>query len=148
MQTWNVIRKFNRALPGISCYNFYMDKTKTLKIVCDLTNRVWDTMGEIHPRILKLDPPEIYLCGRLTRTAGKCYQEKRRIHLGWKFFQHSKQYRDIMYHVILPHEIIHQIDYDLWGESDKKCGHGKNWQMLMLQYGLEPNPYHSMDLTK
>lgn len=125
-----------------------MDKAKTLEIVCDLTNRIWDAMGEIHPRILKIDPPEIYLCGRLSRTAGKCYQSERKIHLGWKFFQYSKAYRDIMYFEILPHELIHQIDYDLFGDSEKNCGHGKNWQMLMLQYGLEPKKYHSMDLAK
>ena len=129
-------------------YNFHMDKAKTLKIVCDLTNRIWDAMGEIHPRILKIDPPEIYLCGRLSRTAGKCYQAERKIHLGWKFFQYSNAYRGTMYFEILPHELIHQIDYDLFGDSEKNCGHGKNWQMLMLQYGLEPKKYHTMDLAK
>lgn len=107
------------------------------------TNHIWHNFCEVHPKLLRFDPPKIVLCNRLTRTAGKCYQGERKIHLGNKFFV---KFRDEMLHVILPHEIAHQADYDLFGESEKSCGHGKNWQMLMLQYGLEANKYHSMEL--
>lgn len=48
--------------------------------------------------------------------------------------------------VILPHEIAHQADYNLFGLSEKICGHGKNWCKIMLQLGLAPNKYHSMEL--
>lgn len=124
------------------------NRDRTLDIVCAQAVRVWDHMADIHPRLKRYDIPEIYLCGRLTRTAGKCYQDDRRIHLGWKFFQHSSEYRGIMLNEILPHELIHQIDFDLFGESDKPCGHGKNWQMLMIQYGIKPKKFHTMDLKK
>lgn len=129
-------------------YNAGMNREKALDAICDRTILIWDMMTEIHPRLAKFDPPSIILCGRLTRTAGKCYQTENKIHLGWKFIDHSVKFRHIMFNEILPHELMHQIDYNLFGDSEKNCGHGKNWQMLMLQYGLEPNPYHSMDLTK
>jgi predicted SprT family Zn-dependent metalloprotease len=53
-----------------------------------------------------------------------------------------------MFAQILPHEIIHQADFDLFGESEKNCGHGKNWVSLMLQYGLKPDFYHTMEILR
>ena len=44
--------------------------------------------------------------------------------------------------------VISQLVYVLFGESDKKCGHGKNWQALMVQYGLNPDPFHNMEITR
>ena len=43
--------------------------------------------------------------------------------------------------------VNHDVDdYDLFGESNKKCGHGDNWKMIMLQLGLKPDKYHPMRL--
>ena len=91
----------------------------------------------------KFDPPKIELNNRLTRTAGRCWQGRNRIELAAKFlakFQHE------MLTVILPHEIAHQIDFNLFGQSEKRCGHGKNWAKIMVQLGLEPNKYHYLEL--
>jgi predicted SprT family Zn-dependent metalloprotease len=49
-----------------------------------------------------------------------------------------------MTNIILPHEIIHQADYNLFGLSEAKCGHGKKWHEIMINYGLSPDVYHSM----
>ena len=125
-----------------------MDRTKLEKLIVAETAIIWDALCEMYPKLCKFNPPTIRLCGRLWRTAGMCHQETRTIQIGYKFFLHSAEYRKQMFTVILPHEIIHQADFDLFGESEKICGHGKNWQKIMVQYGLEPNKFHSMEIRR
>jgi predicted SprT family Zn-dependent metalloprotease len=124
-----------------------MDK-KTLQ---QMLNReavmIWDSLCEMYPRLTKFDCPQIALNGRLWRTAGRCHQETNFIELGTKFFASPKN-RDTMVNVILPHEIIHQADYNLFGDSEKNCGHGVQWQKIMIQYGLEPEPHHTMEIKR
>ena len=105
---------------------------------------IWDTLCELYPRLTKYNPPIIKVNGRLYRTAGRCHQEDNLVELGYLFFTYSPDYAKTMTNIILPHEIIHQADYNLFGLSEAKCGHGNNWKMLMLQYGLSPDVYHSM----
>lgn len=118
-------------------------------LLIDLKRRaaiIWEALGEIHPKLCKFDCPEIVLNNRMWRTAGQCFQDKRIVSISSKFYDAGFDTR--MNAVILPHELIHQADFDLFGESDKRCGHGKNWQMLMLQYGLDPDKYHSIHITQ
>jgi predicted SprT family Zn-dependent metalloprotease len=68
--------------------------------------------------------------------------------MGYKFFKANTNYFNIMMDVILPHEIIHQADWNLFGKSEKICGHGENWQKIMLEYGLDPNPHHTMEILR
>ena len=112
------------------------------------TARIWGELCELRPALVRFDPPKIIINARLWRTAGQCFQTTRTIDLGLKFFFYSKQYAKTMRDVIIPHEIIHQADFDLYGESEKICGHGENWQKLMLEYGLAPNKYHSMEIKR
>jgi predicted SprT family Zn-dependent metalloprotease len=112
------------------------------------TDSVWQELCLMYPKLVRAKPPTVKLNGRFWRTAGRCFQETGIIELGSKFLLHSAQHRATMYSVILPHEIIHYADFVLFGESEKKCGHGVNWQKIMVQYGLEPNPYHSMDVKR
>lgn len=107
---------------------------------------IWETLCEIHPRLCAFDVPTIILDNRSWRTAGQCYQLARRITISSKFYVAG--YSTRMNKIILPHELIHQADYDLFGASDKDCGHGTNWCMLMVQYGLEPDKYHTMDICR
>ncbi len=95
-----------------------------------------------------LHPPIIELNGRLWRVAGLSHQESNVVELGYKFFAYSPDYANNMAKIILPHEIIHQADYNLFGLSEAKCGHGNNWKMLMLQYGLSPDIHHSMEIKR
>ena len=125
-----------------------MDRQKILTAANRQTDRVWGTLCELRPRLVRYNPPKIVLNGRLWRTAGRCFQDTRTVDLGVKFFEHSRSYGIIMLTVIVPHELIHQADFDLYGESEKTCGHGKNWRKLMLEYGLPDNPYHSMEVTR
>lgn len=106
-------------------------------------DKVFRRMSEFYPELAQFNPPEIVLSNRLTKCAGWNIQEKNLVHLGNKFFYNNSLE---MFAVILPHECIHQIDYNLFGTSELRCGHGINWQKLMLQYGLAANPFHNMEL--
>ena len=125
-----------------------MDRKKLINILNDNTRIIWDNLCELYPRLLKYNPPVIILNNRLWRNAGLSHQESNIIELGYKFFAYSPDYANNMIKVILPHEIIHQADYNLFGLSEAKCGHGNNWKMLMLQYGLSPDIYHSMEIKR
>lgn len=125
-----------------------MDRKTLQRLITAETATIWDSLCEMYPKLCKFNPPVILLCGRLWRTAGYCLQEERKIKLGYKFFLHSAEYQKQMVSQILPHEIIHQADFDLFGESEKICGHGANWQKIMVEYGLKPDFYHAMELTR
>jgi predicted SprT family Zn-dependent metalloprotease len=125
-----------------------MDRQKLESRLNSKCESIWETLGEMHGRLVRFNPPKIVLDARLWRTAGMCHQEENLIRLGYKFFLHSEIYTREMLLQILPHEIIHQADFDLFGISEKNCGHGKNWCDLMVQYGLKPQKHHSMEIKR
>ena len=116
---------------------------KRLHTIETITEGIWLALMESYPKLVRFDAPKIVLCNRLTRTAGKCYQEENRIHLGNKFF--ANNHREMMLQ-ILPHEIAHQADFNLFGLSEKNCGHGKNWCKIMVKLGLPANKYHALTI--
>jgi len=120
-------------------YNSPMDK----KIIQRYSDNLWLAYCEIFPQLVKFDCPQIVYNNRFTRTAGCCYQETNIIHIGAKFMPKNK---NAMLVTILPHELAHQIDFNLFGISEKKCGHGVNWSNIMVKLGLEPNRYHSLEV--
>lgn len=124
---------------GFYGYNKPMDK-KTLQRYAE---NLWAAYSEIFPQLVKFDCPQIVYNNRFTRTAGCCYQETNIIHIGAKFMPKNKW---VMLSVIIPHELAHQIDFNLYGVSEKKCGHGKKWCEIMVKLGLEPNRYHSLEI--
>lgn len=103
----------------------------------------WKNIAFHYPKLRKYNRPEIILCNRLTRTAGKNYQQENKIHLANKFFPKNCM---AMLDIILPHELVHQADYNLFGESEFKHGHGLNWIKIMQDVGLAPNRYHSLKI--
>ena len=129
-------------------YNSGMDKKKLLTLIERESVMIWDTLCEIYPALVCYDVPKVELNPYNWRTAGLCFQEENRIQLAYKFFKAGNKTFNTMIDVILPHEIIHQADWNLFGESEKKCGHGENWQKIMIQYGLKPNPFHSMEIPR
>jgi predicted SprT family Zn-dependent metalloprotease len=108
-----------------------------------VTDSIWSGLAESYPKLVRFDAPKIVLCNRLTKTAGKCYQTESRIHLANKFFQRNHA---AMMLEILPHEIAHQADYNIFGDSEKSCGHGQHWAEIMVQLGLTANKYHSLEI--
>jgi predicted SprT family Zn-dependent metalloprotease len=125
-----------------------MNREKLQQFLTRQTDRVWDRLCESYPRLVRYNPPAIKLNGRLWRTAGFCHQNENVVELGYKFFIASHDYYAEMIDIILPHEIIHQADFNLFGESEKKCGHGKNWCAIMQTYGLSPQKYHNMEISR
>ena len=119
-----------------------------LKVLCKRRDNIWLVLCELYPRLVRYNPPDIKLSARLYRTAGYNHQDENQVILGYKFILYSEQYRDNMINIILPHEIIHQADYNLYGLSEKRCGHGKNWVSMMQAYGLPPDKFHSMDIPR
>jgi predicted SprT family Zn-dependent metalloprotease len=133
---------------GFLGYNSGMDKKALLTHLQRETVMIWDTLCEIYTPLVHYNEPKVELNPYLWRCAGQCFQPENRIQMGYKFFKANTNYFNTMMDVILPHEIIHQADYNLFGESEKKCGHGENWQKIMLEYGLDPNPYHTMEISR
>ena len=125
-----------------------MDKKTLLNIIHRETVMIWDTLCEIYTPLVHYNEPKLELNGRLWRTAGMCFQAENRIQIATKFFLAKTEYRNYMLDVILPHEIAHQADYNLFGDSEKICGHGENWAKIMVQLNLDANPYHSMEINR
>ena len=140
------MRKYN----GFMSYNTGMTKAEFKSIQAAQTvwlnthvGRLWEEYCEIFPRLVKFAPPKIVLNNRLTRTAGRNFQQDNVIELAAKFFIKNKAE---MLGTILVHEIAHQIDFDLYGLSEKNCGHGKKWCEVMVKLGLPANKYHSLTI--
>lgn len=108
--------------------------------------QVWSKLCGIHPKLRAHKTPTILLNNRMWRCAGQAYLTEQYITLSAKFYDAG--YSNEMNEIILPHELVHMADYYLFGESDKKCGHGSNWCMLMLQYGIPADKYHSLNITQ
>jgi len=108
-----------------------------------LTNDLWDTYCEIFPKLVKFNPPTIIVSNRLTSTAGYNWSENNTITLAAKYFINN---HDNMINVILPHEIAHQIDYNLNGWYKGKRHHGKLWHEIMVLINQIPDPFHHMEL--
>jgi predicted SprT family Zn-dependent metalloprotease len=102
---------------------------------------IWTKAIAIYPRLIQFPQPTIKLNNRYTKTAGMCYMERNHIELGTKFF--ARNY-DAMMEIILPHELAHQIDFNLNGIPKGNRWHGKSWQQIMLNLGTEPSTYHNM----
>lgn len=118
---------------------------KTLAEIQALAEKYWDIYCETFPKLVRFDCPEIRLSNRLTRTAGRCHSDENFTVLGYKFIQ---QFEQTMLGIILPHELAHQIDYNLNGWHDRKLHHGPQWCDIMVKIGQKPDPYHSMELRK
>jgi len=125
-----------------------MDKKTLQNILQRHTVMIWDTLCEMYTPLVHNNEPKIELNNRMWRTAGMCFQPENRIQLATKFFLAKTEYYNHMLNVILPHEIIHQADFNLYGNSEKNCGHGKNWVKIMVEYGLAPEIYHSMEILR
>ena len=116
-----------------------MDKKELQKYAENL----WLEYCLIFPKLVKYDCPDIILNNRFTKTAGCNYQEINVVHIAAKFMP---KHKSAMLSVILPHELAHQIDFNLYGASEKKCGHGKSWCRVMEKIGLSATRYHSLEI--
>ena len=108
-----------------------------------LAEKLWNTYCEIFPKLVKFDCPRVEWNNRFTTTGGISYSERRLVQLAGKFFV---KYPDEMLQVTLPHELAHQIDYDLNGWKYRAKHHRDSWKIIMVKIGLPPEIYHTMVL--
>ena len=113
------------------------------KTLQSLTENLWDSYAENFPALVRFDAPKIIINNRFTKCAGVNKSADNIVELGGKFLA---QFPDEMTRVILPHELAHQIDFNLNGWYDRKPHHGKTWQVIMHKIGLPADPYHTMVL--
>lgn len=121
-------------------YNLTMQNANTLQ---KLTDKLWDEYCEIFPALVRFDSPIIKINNRFTKCAGCNISQDNIIQMAGKFLV---QFESNMVRVILPHEIAHQIDFNLNGWYDRKPHHGREWQIIMAKIGQPANPYHNMVL--
>ena len=126
-----------------NAYNFRMDKATMLKAVNEHHAYAWAKFVRLYPKLKGFRTPTVSINNRLSATAGRCFTEDSRYELSGKFL--AKFPREILT-VILPHELAHQVDYNLNGWYARKKHHGPEWCAIMGAYGLPPEPYHRMEL--
>lgn len=113
---------------------------KELQILC---NTYWLRYCKVFPELLKFPAPTIIISNRMTKTAGYNTMVDNTITLSGKFLA---QHGNNMKYVILPHELCHQIDFNLNGWYVRKPYHGKSWIVIMTKIGQPAEPYHTMEL--
>ena len=110
--------------------------------VIQTAQTAWARLQQIHgPMVF----PAFELSNRFTKTAGHCLVLENKIVIGTKFMI---QFPEIMHRVIIPHELCHQVDFNKNGFPKGNRWHGKSWQIIMFQYGLPADTYHTMELVK
>ncbi len=106
-----------------------------------LAHDYWKQYSLIFPKLIRFKCPDITLSNRLTATAGYNRSEQNLIVLSNK---HLAKFPDTMLNTTLPHELAHQIDYNLYGWELGEKHHRKSWQEIMVMIDQIPNIYHDM----
>jgi len=114
--------------------------TKTLQ---SIGNDYWAIYCETFPKLVRFDPPTIIINNRYTRCVGACYYDRNLIQISGKFLA---KFGEIIITDTLPHEMAHQIDFNLNGWFKGKHHHGASWIKIMVQLGLEPEAYSTLKL--
>jgi len=118
-----------------SVYTLAMDTNELRLIAEDCATIAWAKFSRLYT--LKKPCPTIIINNRLKTTAGRCDFAKRVIDLSPLLFNENiSEFKS----VIIPHEIAHQIAWDIHGDS----GHGEYWKSVMVKYGLPPARCHHL----
>lgn len=105
---------------------------------------VWERFVLLYPE-LRRPCPALIISNRLKTTVGYNRPEDRTVTMAAKLWAIEANRAEIVEHWI-PHEIAHQVDYDLHGYPKGNRWHGPTWQRIMRRYGLEPTTYHNLIL--
>lgn len=108
-----------------------------------LAGRYWLGYRKIFPKLASFECPTIIINNRFTKTGGVNKSEENIVELAGKFFANNSS---AMRNITLPHELAHQIDFNLNGWYRGKKHHGKGWQEIMVLIGQIPDPYHYMKI--
>jgi predicted SprT family Zn-dependent metalloprotease len=89
--------------------------------------------------------PSVILNARLKTTAGRMFVETRKMDLSLDLMH---QYPQEFKLEIIPHELCHQVAYDVFGigkaDQTRVEWHGSEWAHVMRTYGVEPRTTHSL----
>jgi predicted SprT family Zn-dependent metalloprotease len=96
----------------------------------------WNKLSGMYPK-LRGPFPQFRLNNRLKSTAGRMWCGERICELSPELFFYNQEE---FVKVIIPHELIHLVDYDLTGNQ----GHGPTWKQIMVSYGLPPDRLHDL----
>ena len=109
---------------------------------------IWDRFLMLYPDMNRFNKPTIVFNNRLKVCAGRCLVETNTIQISTKLYLENRT--DFIENTI-PHEVAHQVDFNInqydW-RNKRVPWHGKNWQYIMIKYGIEPNMYHSYEIIK
>jgi predicted SprT family Zn-dependent metalloprotease len=111
-----------------------------MEVICRVAlHSAWARLEMLYGNIG--DVPEIRMNTHTWRTAGRAWLENNTVEVSAKLFPHHQE--EFMM-VTIPHEAIHHVAWRLAGDG----GHGKAWKQMMRDFGLEPTPYHNMEMPK
>jgi Uncharacterized protein conserved in bacteria len=103
----------------------------------------WLKFCQLFPQLELSTMPDIQFNNRLRTTAARAHTDIRLVEVASKLYVGNEQeYAN----VLIPHELAHQIDVDLFGDpgDTDSLHHGPTWQRIMVAYGLPPDRYHNL----
>lgn len=100
--------------------------------LAEILKPIWNKYCGIYPELKSFEMPVIRLDGRLKMLAYN-YPELNVIRVSKYWYPANKA---LYASDILPHELAHQIDFILNGDQEES--HNANWELIMLDYGIEP----------
>lgn len=103
----------------------------------------WREYRKVYPKLASYSCPCVLWNNRFTKTGGVNRSEKNVVELAAKFY--AKYPQEIL-RVTLPHELAHQIDYNLHGWTKGHRHHRNSWKIIMVKIGQTPEVYHNMVL--
>ena len=113
-----------------------MDNAKLLTIAEHTVTKTIRRLAKLYPEFTRKHI-DVKMNNRLKTTAGRCFIESGLIDLSSSLMRENL---DEFVAVTIPHEVAHQVAWDLWGEP----AHGKPWKQVMRALDLEPTPWHTM----
>jgi predicted SprT family Zn-dependent metalloprotease len=112
-----------------------MNQTQALVLASHHVDIWWTILKRLYPAVGT--KPQTEISNRLKTTAGYMYYEQRVMKLSFELFS---EYTDEMTVETIPHELAHQVAWDIYREGK----HGVPWKNVMRSIGKEPTRCHTM----
>ena len=108
-----------------------------------LAEYYWREYIKVFPKLKDFDCPKIVINNRLSRVIAYNRSEENIINMGGKFMVNNL---DAMKTLILPHELAHQIDYNLNGWTKGDRHHRRSWKIIMVKIDQAPELYYNLEI--
>jgi predicted SprT family Zn-dependent metalloprotease len=119
------------------------------KWATEVATLAWGKFQRVFPNLVTLRP-DIVLSKRMKTTAGTCAVWERKVSLCYDLLD---LYPSEFGADIIPHELGHQVAYDIFGIGRKDGPakvqwHGKDWQFVMIKADYPFGRCHTMVNTR